>query len=97
MIRMEFAFENVLKENKAVSKTVEEDLTRIKEEKKRLHATVDALKNQQEQAERRLVSLMEEVKRNKSSTLENIVSDSNTKLEQTIAAFNDIKENYLGT
>ncbi|XP_052761396.1 uncharacterized protein LOC128204093 [Mya arenaria] len=92
MIRMEFAFENVLKENKAVSKTVEEDLTRIKEENERLHATVDALKNQQEQAERRLVSLMEEVERNQSSTLEKIVSDSNTTLEQTIAAFNVIKD-----
>ncbi|XP_052761726.1 uncharacterized protein LOC128204350 [Mya arenaria] len=92
MIRMEFAFEKVLKENKAVSKTVEQDLTRIKEENERLHATVDALKDQQEQAERKLVSLMEEVERNQSSTLEKIVSDSNTTLEQTIAAFNDIKD-----
>ncbi|XP_052762381.1 heavy metal-binding protein HIP-like [Mya arenaria] len=92
MIRMEFAFENVLKENKAVSKTVEEDLTRIKEENTRLHATVDVLKDQQEQAERRLVSLMEEIERNQSSILEKIVSDSNTTLEQTIAAFNDMKD-----
>ncbi|XP_052761728.1 uncharacterized protein LOC128204352 [Mya arenaria] len=91
MIRMEFAFEKVLKENKAVSKTVEQDLTRIKEENERLHATVDALKDQQEQEERRLVSLMEEVERNQSSTLEKIVSDSNKTLEQTFAAFNDIK------
>ncbi|XP_052762464.1 uncharacterized protein LOC128205086 [Mya arenaria] len=92
MIRMEFAFEKVLKENKDVSKTVEQDLTRIKVENERLHATVDALKNQQEQAERRLVSLMEEVERNQSSTLVKIVSDSNTTLEKTIAAFNDIKD-----
>ncbi|XP_052762383.1 heavy metal-binding protein HIP-like [Mya arenaria] len=92
MIRMEFAFEKVLKDNKAVSETVEEDLTRIKEENERLHATVDALNDQQEQAERRLVSLMEEVERNQSSTLEKIVSDSNTTLEQTIAAFNDMKD-----
>ncbi|XP_052761741.1 heavy metal-binding protein HIP-like [Mya arenaria] len=92
MIRMEFAFEKVLKENKAISKTVEQDLTRIKEENERLHATVDAFKDQQEQAERRLVSLMEEVERNQSSTLEKIVSNSNTLLEQTIAAFNDIKD-----
>ncbi|XP_052761731.1 uncharacterized protein LOC128204355 [Mya arenaria] len=92
MIRIEFAFENVLKENKAVSKTVEEDLTRIKEENERLHATVDVLKDQQEQAERKLVSLMEDVEKNQSSTLEKIVSDSNTTLEQTIAAFNDIKD-----
>ncbi|XP_052761738.1 uncharacterized protein LOC128204362 [Mya arenaria] len=95
MIRMEFAFENVLKENKAVSETVEEDLTRIKEENERLHATVDVLKDQQEQAERRLVSLMEEIEINQSSTLEKIVSDSNTTLEQTIAAFNDIKDKIV--
>ncbi|XP_052761790.1 uncharacterized protein LOC128204414 [Mya arenaria] len=92
MVRMEFAFEKVLKENKDVSKTVEQDLTRIKEENERLHATIDALKDQQEQAERRLVSLMEEVERNQSSTLEKIVSDSNTTLEQTITAFNDLKD-----
>ncbi|XP_052765527.1 uncharacterized protein LOC128206867 isoform X1 [Mya arenaria] len=95
MIRMEFAFENVLKGNRAVSKTVEEDLTRIKEENERLHATVDVLKDQQEQAERRLVSLMEEIEINQSSTLEKIVSDSNTTLEQTIAAFNDIKDQIV--
>ncbi|XP_052761745.1 complement C1q tumor necrosis factor-related protein 3-like [Mya arenaria] len=35
---------------------------------------------------------MEEVERNQSSTLEKIVSDSNTTLEQTIAAFNDMKD-----
>ncbi|WAR16177.1 hypothetical protein MAR_030771 [Mya arenaria] len=91
MIRMEFAFEKVLKENKAVSKTVEQDLMLIKEENERLHATVDALKDQQEQAERRLDSLMEEVERNQSSTLEKIYYDSNSTLEQTIAAFNNIK------
>ncbi|XP_052761739.1 uncharacterized protein LOC128204363 [Mya arenaria] len=92
MIRMEFAFEKVLKENKAVSKTVEQDLTRIKEDNERLQATVDVFQDQQEQAERRLVSLMEEIERNQSSTLEKIVSNSNTTLEQTIAAFNDIKD-----
>ncbi|XP_052761737.1 uncharacterized protein LOC128204361 [Mya arenaria] len=92
MIRMEFAFEKVLKENKAVSKTVEQDLMLIKEENERLHATVDALKDQQEQAERRLDSLMEEVERNQSSTLEKIYYDSNSTLEQTIAAFNNIKD-----
>ncbi|XP_052761363.1 collagen alpha-2(VIII) chain-like [Mya arenaria] len=92
MIRMEFAFENVLKENKAVSKSVEQDLSRINEENERLHATVDALKDQQEQAERRLGSLMEEVERNQSNTLEKIVSDSNSTIEQTIAAFNGIKD-----
>ncbi|XP_052761729.1 uncharacterized protein LOC128204353 [Mya arenaria] len=92
MIRMEFAFKKVLKENKAISKTVEHDLTRIKEENERLHATVDALKDHKEIAERKLVSLMEEVERNQSSTLEKIVSDSNTTLEQTIVAFNDIKD-----
>ncbi|XP_052761365.1 uncharacterized protein LOC128204068 [Mya arenaria] len=88
MIRMEFAYEKVLKENKDVSKTVEQDLTRIKEENERLYATVQTLKDQQEQAERRLFSLMEEVERNQSSTLEKIVSDAN----KTIAAFNDMKD-----
>ncbi|XP_052761398.1 collagen alpha-2(VIII) chain-like [Mya arenaria] len=92
IIRMEFAFEKVLKENKAVSKTVEQDLTRFKEENERLHATVDALKDQHERAERRLVSLMGEFERNQSSTLERTVSDSNTTLEQTIAAFNGKKD-----
>ncbi|XP_052761732.1 complement C1q tumor necrosis factor-related protein 3-like [Mya arenaria] len=35
---------------------------------------------------------MEEGERNQSSTLEKIVSDSNTTLEHTIAAFHDIKD-----
>ncbi|XP_052761740.1 complement C1q-like protein 4 [Mya arenaria] len=35
---------------------------------------------------------MEEDERNQSSTLEKIVSDFNTTLEQTIAAFNDMKD-----
>ncbi|XP_052761718.1 uncharacterized protein LOC128204343 [Mya arenaria] len=92
IIRMEFAFENVLKENKAVSKTVEQDLTRIKEENERLQAVIYALKDQQEQAERKLVSLMEVVERNQSSTLERILSTSNNTLEQIIADFNNMKE-----
>ncbi|WAR16193.1 hypothetical protein MAR_030787 [Mya arenaria] len=91
MIRMEFAFEKVLDENKAVSKSVQLDLTRIKEENEHLHATVDALKEQQEHAERRLISLMEEVERNQSSTLENVVTESNNTLKHISAAFNVIK------
>ncbi|XP_052761744.1 heavy metal-binding protein HIP-like [Mya arenaria] len=39
MIRMEFAFEKVLKENKIESETVEQDLTRIKEENEHQIAT----------------------------------------------------------
>ncbi|XP_052761752.1 uncharacterized protein LOC128204375 [Mya arenaria] len=95
MIRMEFAFEKVMNENKAVSKTVEQDLTCIKEENERLHATVDALKDQQEQAERRLISLMYEVEKNQSSALENVVTEANNTLKQISAAFNDIKDQVI--
>ncbi|XP_052761743.1 uncharacterized protein LOC128204367 [Mya arenaria] len=92
MIRMEFVFEKVLKENKALSKTVEQDLMLINEESERLHVTVDSLKDQQEQAERRLDSLMEGIERNQSSTLEKIVSDSNSTLEHTVATINDMRD-----
>ncbi|XP_052765168.1 uncharacterized protein LOC128206623 [Mya arenaria] len=103
MIRMEFAFEKVLTENKVVSETVEQDLTRIKKENKRLYDVVDALKAEHEQAERRLVSLMEDVKRNQTVTLEqaerrlvslmeDVSTNSNNTLERISAAFDNMTD-----
>ncbi|XP_052761357.1 uncharacterized protein LOC128204060 [Mya arenaria] len=88
MIRMEFAFEQL-------SNRMGQDLKDIREEKERLQAVVDVMKDQQKQAERRLVSLMEEVERNQSSTLESVVTESNNTLEQISAAFNDIKDKAI--
>ncbi|XP_052763211.1 uncharacterized protein LOC128205524 isoform X1 [Mya arenaria] len=103
MIRMEFAFEKVLNENKVVSEKMQiafgkfsevmkRDFNTIKEENERLHVIVDEMKNQQEQAERKLVSLMEEIERNQTSTLEEVMTDSNNTLEQISASFNNIKD-----
>ncbi|WAR16162.1 hypothetical protein MAR_030756 [Mya arenaria] len=84
MVRMEFSFEILVEK-------VEQNWKNIKDEKERLHAVNDVMKDQQEQAERRLVSLMEEVKKNQSRTLEKVVIDSNNRLEQMNAAFNKIQ------
>ncbi|XP_052787701.1 complement C1q-like protein 2 [Mya arenaria] len=88
MIRMEFAFEKL-------DEKLEQNLNKLKEEKARLQEIVDDLKDQQEQAESRLVSLMEEVERNQSSTLKMVVDNSNSTLEQISAAYNNIKEQVL--
>ncbi|XP_052762501.1 uncharacterized protein LOC128205109 [Mya arenaria] len=82
MVRMEFAFEKL-------GEKVEQNLNNIKDEKERLHAVVDVMKDQQEQAERRLVSVMEEVERNQSSRLEKVVTDE---VEQMNVAFNKIQD-----
>ncbi|XP_052764805.1 uncharacterized protein LOC128206425 [Mya arenaria] len=103
MIRMEFDFRKVLTENKVVSETVEHDLTKIKKENKRLYGEVDALKAEHEQAERRLVLLMEDVVRNQNITLEqaerrlvslmeDVSTNSNNTLERITAAFDNITE-----
>ncbi|XP_052765494.1 caprin-2-like [Mya arenaria] len=55
MIRMEF--------------TVEQDLTRLKNENKRLSEVVDTLMDQQKHAERRLVSRIEDVERNQTNQI----------------------------
>ncbi|XP_052765333.1 uncharacterized protein LOC128206726 [Mya arenaria] len=85
MIRMEFAFEKLCEK-------VDLNLNNIIAEKERLHAVVDVMKDQQEQAERKLVSLMEEVERNQSSTLDKVVTDSNKTLDQINAAFSNIQD-----
>ncbi|WAR16136.1 hypothetical protein MAR_030730 [Mya arenaria] len=103
MIRMEFDFRKVLTENKVVSETVEHDLTKIKKENKRLYGEVDALKAEHEQAERRLILLMEDVVRNQNITLEqaerrlvslmeDVSTNSNNTLERISAAFDNITD-----
>ncbi|WAR30164.1 hypothetical protein MAR_003732 [Mya arenaria] len=84
MIRVQFAYEKL-------DEKMEQNLNKIEQEKARLHKIVDDLKDQQEQAGRRLASLMQEVERNQSSTLDMVVANSNNTLEQIRAAFNNIK------
>ncbi|XP_052787000.1 uncharacterized protein LOC128222163 [Mya arenaria] len=88
MIRVQFAYEKL-------DEKMEQNLNKIEQEKARLHKIVDDLKDQQEQAGRRLASLMQEVERNQSSTLDMVVANSNNTLEQIRAAFNNIKEPVL--
>ncbi|XP_052761713.1 uncharacterized protein LOC128204338 [Mya arenaria] len=64
---------------------VQQNLNNIKDEKKRFL----------EQAEHKLASLMDEAKKNQSSTLQKIEVDSNNTLEQAMAAFNDIKDQIV--
>ncbi|XP_052764560.1 complement C1q-like protein 4 [Mya arenaria] len=77
MIRMEFAFE--------------QDLTRLKNENKRLSAVVDTLMDQQEHAERRLVSRIEDVESKQTST-ELVLANSNNTLEKISAAVDNMKD-----
>ncbi|XP_052761458.1 uncharacterized protein LOC128204131 isoform X2 [Mya arenaria] len=82
MIRMEFAFEKL-------GEKVEQNLNNIKDEKERFRSDVDVMK---EQEERKLASLMKEVERNQSSTLNKVVTDSKNSLEQMNAAFSNIQD-----
>ncbi|XP_052761584.1 heavy metal-binding protein HIP-like [Mya arenaria] len=88
LIRMEFAFEKL-------GEKVDLNLNNIKDEKERLHAVVDVMKDKQEQAERKLVSLMEEVERNQTSTLEKVVTDSKNTLDHMNAASNNNQDQIV--